>query len=301
MAKKIKGFKTYFNSTRDRINQEHDVPKGFHLNPNGTLSVDHDPTHRIKIKKKPVEEAVEKSKFNFDNYAKQHDDYEHNEDNLDKISHKLVTNTTQIKNHINGKGNTIHDDDDSQSSMHDFSHDSSETNQRLIDGHKAGLSHADLTKDDGITKHSKPIGISHTFFHGTYHDFGSAAESSRGGVIHSPAHLSMSHDHQIAEQFSDEDDNKIKHVLAIHMEPHHKALNIEPWAHSNKADEDYPKSDLAPHSPSYDEDAEEHAQAYIYGGERETVLPAGAKLKHVKTVKTTDGYHVHHFNIHSQE
>ena len=117
-----------------------------------------------------------------------------------------------------------------------------------------------------IHKHAKPLGKKITLYHGSHHDFGSAAKKSKDGVIHSPAHMSTSHDHKSATEFGS------GHVVVIHAHKKTKAVHIDGKGSKSAG-----------------------------SSEKETVLPAGTKLKHVKSHKTTDGFNVHHFKVHSQD
>lgn len=104
-----------------------------------------------------------------------------------------------------------------------------------------------------------------------------AANRSKDKVIHLPAHISASHDVDIAHSFASinvgNNVTSAQHIIHIHAKATDKGYHV--GEHS-----------LAP---------EEH----------ETIIPAGTKLKYSHTTVHKDDngmkVHVHHFTIHSQE
>ena len=125
-----------------------------------------------------------------------------------------------------------------------------------------------------IKKHAKPIGKHMHFYSGTSTDFGNIARHSKDHILHSHAHISATHDLDVARGFAEiRNTGGPKHIVHIKAEPHHKGLNV-----SNPDD-------------MYDNE------------ERETIIPAGTKLKWSHSTKhKIDGeiHHIHHFKIHSQ-
>jgi hypothetical protein len=98
----------------------------------------------------------------------------------------------------------------------------------------------------------------------------------RGKIFHSPAHISASHDHDIAHEFMfnhNPGSMGERHLVHIHVKPNDKILHV------------------SHHSASPDE--------------HETIVPSGTHLKHLKTHShtTIDGDTIvhHHFEIHKQE
>lgn len=270
--------------------EAHKIPRGFTRNDDGTVSINHNTSNAARRKKKKVNESLLKNiiakagdKKTFDEHAK-----EHNKDSAEK-NHEHLTKHSE----------DAHKDPHEAKSIQHFKQGSMNMNHHLIDHHKrygeekqAGPAYhpynAKQHKEDGdrhmeedyftdahvhhtILKHAKPLGKNITLYHGTWHDFGKAAKKSKDGVVHSPAHLSTTHDHKIAKNFGggDEGDDH-HHMVVIHAKKKDKGVYM---------DGESPKG----------------------GGERETVIPAGTKLKHIKSHKTKDGYHLHHFHIHHQE
>ena len=117
-----------------------------------------------------------------------------------------------------------------------------------------------------IIKHSKPFGKKMTLYHGSHHDFGEAAKTAKDGIVHNPSHMSTSHDHKSALDFGS------GHMVVIHADKKTKGVHIDGKGSGSEG-----------HS------------------EKETIIPAGTKFKHIKSHKTSDGYDVHHFKVHSQQ
>ena len=255
--------------------KEKEITSGFMLNKDGTVSVVHDTSNNRN--KKSIKESFLKKVFGKADHEKSLDDH--------AASHNKEDHSEHLKKH----SADLHKDPHEAKAVHHFKSSSREINHNLINDHKRGVSssftydHRSAKKhklkgneheqdDHGsdshahhtIMKHAKPLGKKITLYHGTDHDFGKAAKDSKGGIIHSPAHLSTSHDHKVSKDFG-------KHVVAIHAGKNDKAVHLD-----GKGG---------------------HDQSH----EKETVVPAGTKLKHIKSHKTSDGYTVHHFKIHSHE
>lgn len=162
---------------------------------------------------------------------------------------------------------------------------SSRLNFRLIKGEQ--LRDDEQKMHETIKDNARPIGEHLKLYSGTSEDFGKMARQSKDGILHSPAHLSTTHHLRTAirfSKFSGSDDPG--HMLVIHAKPSDKGLHVS-------------KSGVG------------------IGIEHETIIPAGTKLKHIKTEhkimkeERTDmsgrtyfnahPTHIHHFEIHSQE
>ena len=278
--------------------ESHKIPRGFVRNDDGTVSISHNTSNAARRKKKKVNESLLKRVFGkkSPDHEKTFDEHAagHNKD--PEKTHDHLTKHTSF-NKMN--------DHEKHSIAHYKSAESREVNDNLIQGHKHGLTmhhvysysrareyeknkppHKDSEHRDvphhihhTIMKHATPVKGKLTLYHGTSHDFGAAAKGSKEGIVHSPAHLSTSHDHHVSKAFaSHSDDSSGRHVLAIHMKKHNKALHVDGKGHKHAT-----------------EDGDNHR------GEKETIIPAGTKLKHIKSHKTKDDYHIHHFEVHSQE
>ncbi len=264
--------------------QERKVPKGFYKNKDGTVSIDHDTsnnrpgTKRPSLnKKKTVNEAADHEK-SLDDHAAEHNKEDHTE--------YLKKHSADVHKHAHDAG-----------SIKQFKSYSGGVNSKLLEGHKKGLKHHEVhsinehdmhhhygqAHEPGfeshghmhhtIMKHSKPLGKKITLYHGTQHDFGAAAKKSSKGIVHSPAHLSTSHDHKVASDFAGHESSTFdRHVVAIHANKKDKAVYIDGKTKKGK----------------------------IGSGENESVIPAGTKLKHIKSHKTSCGHTLHHFKIHDQ-
>ena len=255
--------------------KEKEITSGFMLNKDGTVSVAHDTSNNRN--KKNISESFLKKVFGkadhektLDEHAASHNKEDHTE-HLTKHSadaHKdpheakalqhykgssMNMNHTLINDHKNGRSHEFHFDRQS-AQMHKLRGSEHEEEHRQTDAH---VHHT-------ILKHAKPLGKKMTLYHGSDHDFGKAAKDSKGGIIHSPAHISTSHDHKVSKGFG-------KHIVAIHASAKDKGVYLD--GHRKNA----------------------------HKSEKETVIPAGTKLKHIKSHKTSDGYTVHHFKIHHQE
>lgn len=261
--------------------------KGFHKNKDGTVSIAHDTSNRRPRKKKKVNESLLKKIVGKADHEKTLSEHaaEHNKED-DHELHKYLTKHSE----------DAHKDPHESKSIHHFKQSSMNMNHTLISDHKKGRDpeytydrhtarrhkergdeheeehrRTDANVHHTILKHAKPLGKDITLYHGTHYNFEHAAKKSKNKVIHSPAHLSTSHDHWTAEHFAATQwtDEPGRHMLAIHAKKKDKGV--------------------------YMDGKTEHG-----GGEKETVIPAGTKLKHIKSHLTKDGYHLHHFKIHSQ-
>ena len=266
----MKSFKRFVAEKKEK-----EVPTGFMLNKDGSVSVVHDTSNNRN--KKNINENILKRVFGKADHEKTLDQH--------AASHNKEDHTEYLTNH----SADIHKDPHEAKSVKHFKDNSMNMNHTLINDHKQGRSPnwrfdshtAKMHKQRGseheeedrktdahvhhtILKHAKPLGKKITLYHGSDHDFGKAAKSAKKGIIHSPAHISTSHDHNVSKGFGE-------HIVAIHASAKDKAVYLDGQNSSKRK------------------------------AEKETVIPAGTKLKHIKSHKTSDGYTVHHFKIHHQE
>lgn len=123
---------------------------------------------------------------------------------------------------------------------------------------------------NAIIRNAKPSGHSVTLHSGVSEKFADLVHSNKGGIIHSPAHISTTHDPNIAYNFT-KNENGVHNLINIKIKPQDRILHVSKYS-SHK-------------------------------GEHETIIPAGTKLKHEKTEisgPTGRQIHTHHFIIHDQ-
>lgn len=270
--------------------------KGFDTDKDGNVFVAHDTSFdRKKEKKKDTNESIiAKVKKAFGGKAD-------HEKSLDE--HAAKYNKEDPSKHLSDHSAHAHEDQHEREAFDHFKRNSTEMNEHLIGSYKKGIrhgytkSHARLHKDTGsnhshiddhnefpndkqlqdihkseahvhhtIHKHAKPLGKKITLYHGSHHDFGEAAKGAKDGIVHNPSHMSTSHSHESALKFGS------GHIVVIHADKKTKGVHIDGKGSKSEG-----------------------------SSEKETVLPSGTKLKHIKSHKTTDGFHVHHFKVHSQE
>ena len=279
--KSLMTFKRYMKQYKKSQDNE---KSGFFLNKDGTVSIAHDTSnHRgnTNKKKKLKEGILDKVKSavgikadhekTLDQHAAEHNKEDHQE-HLTKHSadlHKDWHDSRAAKYFKAASMNINHTliDDHKQGRSHEFTYDrySAKMHKQRRREHEEDDWRSEANVHHTILKHAKPLGKKMTLYHGSSHDFGEAAKSSKKGIIHSPAHLSTSHDHNVSKGFGE-------HIVAIHASEKDKAVHLD--------------GENAAHS---------------HASEKETVIPAGTKLKHIKSHKTSDGYTIHHFKIHSQD
>lgn len=189
--------------------------------------------------------------------------------------------------------------DDEKHHIKAFTTYSGVLNKKLIKNHQEnkpdhhGLTHSDAPKakwdthEKTIHEHikklgSKPIGKELHVYSGVGFDPAKAAKASKNNTLHSPAHISTSHDIETAHEFTrehntkDDQGKRVDHIMHIHLKPTDKGYHIGKKASAPNRDQN------------------------------ETVLPAGTKLKYSHTTQHDNGYGdanhyaaVHHFTIHT--
>lgn len=190
-------------------------------------------------------------------------------DKLNKNHHDM---SPEHKHHINVYTDKNHDTYESHSRS---------LNQNLVKNDP--LSHKEQEMHHAILKNVKPAGHEVHLYSGSRHDFSKMAKASKDHILHSPAHISATHDKKTAYQFAHQGmtrnqealskyDDLPMHMNHIHIHPSDKILHV---------------NDMS-----------------TYPGEHETIVPAGTKLKyHNTSMHEVRGkeLNVHHFTIHSQE
>ncbi len=176
--------------------------------------------------------------------------------------------------------NKLHDNtasnisDNEKKHLRKYSISSSSLNDNLI---KNGTPHWLFKNEHNtIMKHAKPSNQTVHLYSGISGNLHNKIMNNQNKTFMSPAHISMTHDPQIAKSFSSNiyDDIHKYHKPMIHLEtkPSDKVLHISKFA-------------AAP-------------------SEHETIIPSGTVLKHHDTTFHKDGtktYVIHHMSIHSQE
>jgi hypothetical protein len=289
----MKSFKT-FTKNKDKSTA---VESGFHKDKDGNVFISHSTTYDRNAKKDKKKDTNESILDKVKSAVGMKADHEKSLD-----EHVAGHNKEDHSEHLSKHSEDAHKDRHERRALKHFKTNTTEMNEHLIEAHRRKRQHlfsrhkAYFHKQDGekhvhmddfetypnkknmekitdseahvhhtILKHSKPLGKKITLYHGSRHDFGAAAKKSKDGIVHNPAHMSTSHDHHTSKEFGS------GHVVVVHADKHTKAVHI-------------------------DGKGSQHPS-----GEKETVLPAGTKLKHIKSHKTSDGYNVHHFKVHSQQ
>ena len=136
---------------------------------------------------------------------------------------------------------------------------------------------------EAIVKHSAPSGHKVDLYSGVKDDtLSKLAKNSKDGILHSPAHISTTHDKHMAMGYSLRAKNYKEgsklHVVHIAVTPKDKILHVSRLSNNQ------------------------------FGDHHETIIPAGTKLKYSHSTDHPRGsdYHsspvrVHHFTIHSQD
>lgn len=158
---------------------------------------------------------------------------------------------------------------------HSFHNRSLDVNGPLIRGEEVPEKFRHI--HNAIHAAAKPLGRDLDVYSGTKHDFGEMAKQSHRAILHSPAHISATHDVGTALSFAQdggyERSGKPLHILHVKLSSEDKVVHVSHISH--KPDEN------------------------------ETVIPSGAKLKYIGTnVHQEAGkrpIHEHSFYIHSQE
>lgn len=218
-----------------------------------------EPIHFRSSKSKQIDEQVKMDSKLYE-ISKQNHKYGMHHD----LSKKLAD---ENPNHIN--------DEDTKSIAKYADHNeetdvtnSSELNKSLIRGEKP--SRSDEKMHNAIKNNVHQSKTDFHAFSGTSRDFEHLNKSTKNGIFHSPAHISTTHDPNIADEFArgKKSSDDVKHIIHIHVKHGNKILHI-----SHKSG--FPR-------------------------EHETIIPSGTSLKYSHSTK--DEHHkIHHFTIHSQE
>ena len=251
-------------------------------------------------KKKLKEETQPKQDWRNSHYS----DADENEGDVSKLwggtglnEYEFNEATTLSERLIKAQGEVS---DKHKSALDAYSQGSSNLNKEMIKAHQEGrepfsawdfvVRNQAQRQHDAIMQNLHPPGQSLSLFTGTPHDFGSMAKESKDGIIHSPAHISASHDISVGMHFarqgagwSGEAQPGVKeddaHMVHIRVKPHNKIMHM---SHHSR-----------------------------YPAEHESIVPAGTKLKYSHstthwTKREADGgpgserrrVQIHHFDIH---
>lgn len=162
--------------------------------------------------------------------------------------------------------------DDDRGAIKEYTLNSTNLNHRLIEGKK--LRSNQQQTHEAIKRLASPIGENLKLYSGSRTDFGKLGKESKDGILHSPAHLSTTHNFEKASEFSK---GFPKHMVVIHAKAHNKGIHV---------------SGLG-----------------AVPSEQETIIPAGTKLKYSHSSERNidveghgrrEKYLLHHFTIHSQ-
>lgn len=143
----------------------------------------------------------------------------------------------------------------------------------------------DLEIHKAIKKHASPTGEHVHLYSYSRLNFGEMAQQSKDNVLHSPAHISATHDHQVAVDFgktahsqkygrdNEEAYHQPMHIMHVHVKPEDKILHV--------------------------------AHLSSYPTEHESIIPSGTNLKYSHTSVHKNGLYnninVHHFTIERQD
>lgn len=154
-------------------------------------------------------------------------------------------------------------------------------NHRRIDNYKKkkppqhGIPEYYAKVDSTIHSLAKnPIGKAHSVYSGVGFNPQTLVNKSKTGTMHSPAHISTTHDPGTAKSFAETNaGGNTLHIMHVKLKPEDKAFHIG------------------------DHSAQEH--------EHETVIPGGTTFRHLGTTSHKDKYgskyKIHHFEIAHQE
>ena len=294
-------FKSFISKNKSKSTST-EIEPGFSKDADGNVFISHDTSFRSrdrkKDKKKDTNESIvgkvkkafgmkadhektlddhaaKHNKEDHSQYLSDHSERAHKDPHDKKAFHHFKKNTTDMNEHLieahkhqqyhsfrKRNANDHEYGNHKHVHMDDFKTFPSDKNLEKIHNSESHVHHT-------IIKHSKPLGKKISLYHGTSHDFGKAAKESKNGIVHNPAHMSTSHDHKVGQRFGD-------HIVVVHADKKTKAVHID------------------------GKGSEKSGNVHSKEGEKETVIPAGTALKHIKSHKTSDGYDVHHFKVHSQ-
>ncbi len=199
-------------------------------------------------------------------------------------SHNILKDLHQnnLKHHLDDKflsnklhkslGNLHPDDEDN---LREYADDSEVLNNNLIKNKHLSPYYKNI--HDSIHNAKHEAGHEFHAFSGVHHTLGSKIEKLKSGdVLHSPAHMSFTHEPDIAQGFamsgSKTRDNN--HIIHLHIKPEDKIVHISKISH--------------------------------VPFEHETIIPSGSNLKYHGSSSFNDGvldkkFIVHHMSIHSQD
>ena len=254
----------------------------------------------ISVIQVPMSFATMKSKLEESSRAELDDDeakdYSHISKDLHKDKALKGMSTGQISDHLHKHyGSHVSDEDSKHIKDYTDSENASSISKSLIQSHRWGhdpvrhLSDHEEHIHDAIQKNAKPSQHEFHLHTGVSRDLGGAHNDPRNkdGLVHSPAHISATHDLETASHFAhkagNNDRGTVHHMMRIKIKKGDKILHVSRH------------SDLP----------EEH----------ETIIPAGTTLKHIKTtLHHHDGSEVegaspgkkykvavHHYEIHHQD
>lgn len=162
---------------------------------------------------------------------------------------------------------------DLASHLKDYTINSADMNHHLIQRHLNRQAPTSFKggRDALLKASTHTVGHKHSLYSGVKGwNVEEAAKRSKDGVIHLPAFTSASTDSITARRFTKESAGGVRHVMKINMKSEDRAVHV-----GNKTS--------------------------WKTNERESILPAGTKLKYLKSTELQGGrVRVHHFDVHSQ-
>jgi len=243
--------------------------------------------HNSELEKEPTYFHHDKTNVP-DNITGEHEHEIRNDDELEKIHYTNLSSRIHEKNFPEGIYDTDHEKHLKWYTGYNHDTDKSNSlsmNKKLIEdnGSDKRLTHQQLASHNTIKHLASPIGRELHVYSGTKTNFGELAKKSKDGILHSHAHLSVTHVPQAALNFAHDNlslrPEEDRNMIHIHMKPKDKGVHV------SKISE--------------------------YPDEHETIIPSGTKLKYKNTTRhivnknkftgTTTHINVHHFTIHSQE
>lgn len=197
----------------------------------------------------------------------------------DQPTYKWEKHHTELSDRLASRH---HPDDDEKKYLHHYTKEAGKPSRALNKALVNGSELTDVQKKmhSAILNNVRPAKEEFHLYSGTQHDFGEMAKHSKDGILHSPAHISATHNPNVALSYAKPpSENETGHVVHVHVQPGDNILHL---------------SGLSK-----------------YKTEHETVLPAGTKLKYSHTTyhKDVDNtgladktlhVNVHHFTVHRE-